>query len=186
MDVLVVDDSKVMRDMVVACLRAGVEELARATRDVDTATAEQLKAVESLNQTNGRLTQEGRTIAGAAAEQTRSTQALAQAAAEMRKMTRQTTQATSEHARALRDVVKINSNVSAACSSWEISETSPWIPWSTSSAGSRALVERGGRVITESETTTVVYGMPRAVAEAGLADVSGPLEELPALILSRL
>ncbi len=53
-------------------------------------------------------------------------------------------------------------------------------------AGSRSLVEHGGRVITESEATTVVYGMPRAVNEAGLADVSAPLEELPALILGRL
>jgi two-component system chemotaxis response regulator CheB len=53
-------------------------------------------------------------------------------------------------------------------------------------AGSRAIVDRGGRVVTESETSAVVYGMPRAVSEAGLADASGPLEELVPLILARL
>ncbi len=35
--------------------------------------------------------------------------------------------------------------------------------------GSRAIHEQGGVIVTESEETAVVYGMPRVVAEAGLA-----------------
>ncbi len=53
-------------------------------------------------------------------------------------------------------------------------------------AGARAIVDRGGRVITESEVSSVVYGMPRAVNEAGLADATAPLENLASLILARL
>jgi two-component system, chemotaxis family, protein-glutamate methylesterase/glutaminase len=49
--------------------------------------------------------------------------------------------------------------------------------------GSRAIRSAGGRVITEDESTCVVYGMPRAVDEAGLATASAPLDELPALLL---
>lgn len=36
--------------------------------------------------------------------------------------------------------------------------------------GARAVKERGGRVIVESKESAVIWGMPRAVAEAGLAD----------------
>ena len=43
----------------------------------------------------------------------------------------------------------------------------------------------GGRIITEAESSCVVYGMPRAVDEALISDVSAPLDELPAVI-SRL
>lgn len=43
-------------------------------------------------------------------------------------------------------------------------------------AGARAIVAAGGRLITESVTTCVVYGMPRCVDEAGLGAVSVPLE----------
>ena len=43
-------------------------------------------------------------------------------------------------------------------------------------------MKAGGRVLVEAESTCVVYGMPRAVAEAGLADEILPLHELPAAI----
>jgi two-component system chemotaxis response regulator CheB len=48
--------------------------------------------------------------------------------------------------------------------------------------GARAVREAGGSVLVEAESTCVVYGMPRAVAEAGLADEILPLHELPAAI----
>jgi two-component system, chemotaxis family, protein-glutamate methylesterase/glutaminase len=40
----------------------------------------------------------------------------------------------------------------------------------------------GGRVLVEAESTCTVYGMPRAVEQAQLADVVLPLGELPAAI----
>jgi two-component system chemotaxis response regulator CheB len=48
--------------------------------------------------------------------------------------------------------------------------------------GARAVKAAGGRVLVEAESTCVVYGMPRAVAEAGLADEILPLDALPAAI----
>ena len=48
--------------------------------------------------------------------------------------------------------------------------------------GAKAVKAAGGRVLVESESTCVVYGMPRAVAEAGLADAVYGLDELPAAI----
>jgi two-component system chemotaxis response regulator CheB len=36
-------------------------------------------------------------------------------------------------------------------------------------AGARALVAAGSRVLTEAESSCVVYGMPRSVVEAGLS-----------------
>jgi two-component system chemotaxis response regulator CheB len=48
--------------------------------------------------------------------------------------------------------------------------------------GAYAVKKAGGRVLVEAESTCVVYGMPRAVAEAGLADEVLPLHELPAAI----
>jgi two-component system, chemotaxis family, protein-glutamate methylesterase/glutaminase len=44
--------------------------------------------------------------------------------------------------------------------------------------GARAVRAAGGRVLVEAESTCTVYGMPRAVAEAGLADEVLPLDEL--------
>ncbi|HEY1064638.1 MAG TPA: CheB methylesterase domain-containing protein, partial [Pirellulales bacterium] len=44
--------------------------------------------------------------------------------------------------------------------------------------GCRALKERGAAILAQDEATCVVYGMPRAVAEAGLVDVVGPLETI--------
>ena len=51
--------------------------------------------------------------------------------------------------------------------------------------GSREIVEHGGCVITESETSCVVYGMPRCVAEAGLSAVSRPLDGIAAELVTR-
>jgi two-component system, chemotaxis family, protein-glutamate methylesterase/glutaminase len=48
--------------------------------------------------------------------------------------------------------------------------------------GARAVKAAGGRVLVEAESSCVVYGMPRAVAEAGLADEILPLDELHAAI----
>jgi two-component system chemotaxis response regulator CheB len=44
--------------------------------------------------------------------------------------------------------------------------------------GAKAVKAAGGRVLVEAESTCTVYGMPRAVAEAGLADEILPLDEL--------
>src|SRR5262249_47082439 len=44
--------------------------------------------------------------------------------------------------------------------------------------GAAWIKARGGRVWTESEETCVVYGMPRAVVEAGLSDRSVPLTRM--------
>jgi two-component system chemotaxis response regulator CheB len=52
--------------------------------------------------------------------------------------------------------------------------------------GSREIVAAGGRVITQSETSCVVYGMPRRVAEAGLSDESADLDRIPEAIARRL
>jgi two-component system chemotaxis response regulator CheB len=48
--------------------------------------------------------------------------------------------------------------------------------------GARAVKRAGGRILAEAESTCTVYGMPRAVVEAGLADLVLPLHELPAAI----
>jgi two-component system chemotaxis response regulator CheB len=52
--------------------------------------------------------------------------------------------------------------------------------------GSRALTAAGGQVLTESEASCVVYGMPRVVKEAGLSLVEAPLEQMAAEISSRI
>jgi two-component system chemotaxis response regulator CheB len=49
-------------------------------------------------------------------------------------------------------------------------------------AGARAVRAHGGRVLIQEESTCTVYGMPRAVADAGLADAVFGLDELPAAI----
>ncbi|WP_175511429.1 CheB methylesterase domain-containing protein [Alicyclobacillus macrosporangiidus] len=45
-------------------------------------------------------------------------------------------------------------------------------------AGCRAVKSKGGRVVAEAASSAVVYGMPRVVAEAGLADGQAPVGEL--------
>lgn len=53
-------------------------------------------------------------------------------------------------------------------------------------AGARAVVAAGGSVLTEAESSCVVYGMPRAVREAGLSTAEASLERMAAEIMSRL
>jgi two-component system chemotaxis response regulator CheB len=50
--------------------------------------------------------------------------------------------------------------------------------------GARAVKAAGGRVLVEAESTCSVYGMPRAVSEADLADRELALHELPQAIAS--
>jgi two-component system chemotaxis response regulator CheB len=52
--------------------------------------------------------------------------------------------------------------------------------------GAAWIKARGGNVLTESEETCVVYGMPRSVVEAGLSDEAVPLDRLTAAILERV
>ena len=52
-------------------------------------------------------------------------------------------------------------------------------------AGARKIVEAGGTVVAESESTAVVYGMPGAAVRAGVVSRSLPLPEL-ALWLAQL
>lgn len=44
--------------------------------------------------------------------------------------------------------------------------------------GARAIKARGGRILTEAESTCVVYGMPKALVEAGLADRQVPIGDM--------
>lgn len=52
--------------------------------------------------------------------------------------------------------------------------------------GSRALVDAGGEVIVQDEPTSVVWGMPGAVATAGLASRVCPLPEVAREVLTRV
>ncbi|GAA1762911.1 chemotaxis response regulator protein-glutamate methylesterase [Nocardioides hankookensis] len=52
--------------------------------------------------------------------------------------------------------------------------------------GSRNIVDRGGAVLAQDQHTSVVWGMPGAVTNAGLAERVLPLAELPAEITRRL
>jgi two-component system chemotaxis response regulator CheB len=49
--------------------------------------------------------------------------------------------------------------------------------------GAGSVRAHGGRVLVQEESTCTVYGMPRAVAEAGLADGVHGLDDLPAAIV---
>lgn len=48
--------------------------------------------------------------------------------------------------------------------------------------GATAVRKAGGKVIAQDRETSVVYGMPRAVAEAGQADLVLPLHEIPGAV----
>jgi two-component system chemotaxis response regulator CheB len=48
--------------------------------------------------------------------------------------------------------------------------------------GAREVRRRGGRILAEAESSCTVYGMPRAIVEAGLADEVLPLDRLAAVI----
>ena len=52
--------------------------------------------------------------------------------------------------------------------------------------GAIAVKKAGGRVLVEAESSCTVYGMPRAVAEAGLADAVLPLDQLAEAIAKEL
>jgi two-component system chemotaxis response regulator CheB len=49
-------------------------------------------------------------------------------------------------------------------------------------AGAHAVRKAGGRILVEAESSCVVYGMPRAISEAGLADGELDLDALPRAI----
>ena len=48
--------------------------------------------------------------------------------------------------------------------------------------GSQYLVDKGGRVIAQNEETCVVWGMPKAVAEAGICSAILPLQDIGAWV----
>ena len=52
--------------------------------------------------------------------------------------------------------------------------------------GAAWIKARGGDVLTEAEETCVVYGMPRAIVEAGLSDEEIPLDRLSSAIIERV
>lgn len=52
--------------------------------------------------------------------------------------------------------------------------------------GSGAIVAAGGLVLTESQSSCVVYGMPRSVVEAGHSSANAPLDQLVALLLTQI
>ncbi|MET0283816.1 MAG: chemotaxis response regulator protein-glutamate methylesterase [Polyangiales bacterium] len=52
--------------------------------------------------------------------------------------------------------------------------------------GARELAQAGGRVLAQSGPTCVVWGMPKAVEEAGIADAIVPLPEMASAILQRV
>lgn len=51
--------------------------------------------------------------------------------------------------------------------------------------GAAWIKAKGGSVITESEETCVVYGMPRSIEEAGLSDAPVPLNQIAQAIIDR-
>jgi two-component system chemotaxis response regulator CheB len=52
--------------------------------------------------------------------------------------------------------------------------------------GAGAIRDAGGRIITESESSAIVYGMPQAVHSAGLAHAEAPIESMEDEILRQL
>lgn len=52
--------------------------------------------------------------------------------------------------------------------------------------GARAVRAAGGVVLTEAESSCVVYGMPRCVRDAGLSAAEAPIEAMAALVLRHL
>jgi two-component system chemotaxis response regulator CheB len=53
-------------------------------------------------------------------------------------------------------------------------------------AGARHIKAAGGKVVVEHESTSVVYGMPRSVVEAGLADRVASLPEIASTVLEMI
>jgi two-component system chemotaxis response regulator CheB len=52
--------------------------------------------------------------------------------------------------------------------------------------GASWIKAQGGKVITEAEESCVIYGMPRSVVEAGLSDLSAPLNSMAETIMKNL
>src|SRR5690606_4240482 len=52
--------------------------------------------------------------------------------------------------------------------------------------GCASIVEAGGHVLAQDEATSIVWGMPGAVASAGLADKILPLDAIPVEIIRRV
>ena len=52
--------------------------------------------------------------------------------------------------------------------------------------GSEAIRNQGGQILAQDEATSVVWGMPRHIAESGLAEEVLPLDQLPNAILKRI
>jgi two-component system chemotaxis response regulator CheB len=52
--------------------------------------------------------------------------------------------------------------------------------------GAAWIKAQGGTVLTEAEQSCVIYGMPRAVVEAGLSDAAVPLDRLAQTIMERI
>lgn len=52
--------------------------------------------------------------------------------------------------------------------------------------GARAIKESGGTILVQDEETSVVYGMPRAIVEAGIADAILPLDQIAPVITRTL
>lgn len=52
--------------------------------------------------------------------------------------------------------------------------------------GAGHIKARGGRLITESEESCIVYGMPRAVVEAGLSDRTAHVEQMSQVLMEML
>jgi two-component system chemotaxis response regulator CheB len=50
--------------------------------------------------------------------------------------------------------------------------------------GAAWIKSQGGTILTESETSCVVYGMPRSIDEAGLSDKSAPLDKISQEIMN--
>jgi two-component system chemotaxis response regulator CheB len=57
---------------------------------------------------------------------------------------------------------------------------------SDGAVGAGSIKTAGGKVIAEHESTSVVYGMPRSVAEAGLADQVIPLPKVASALAELL
>jgi two-component system chemotaxis response regulator CheB len=52
--------------------------------------------------------------------------------------------------------------------------------------GAEHIVNAGGKVLAQDEATSVVWGMPRAVAQAGLTEMVLPLDSIASEITRRV
>ncbi|MFH1398079.1 MAG: chemotaxis response regulator protein-glutamate methylesterase [Candidatus Omnitrophota bacterium] len=52
--------------------------------------------------------------------------------------------------------------------------------------GARSIKSKGGYVVVQDEKTSVIWGMPKAVHDAGLADKVLPLSQIPKMIMERI